>query len=150
MTKTPSSSLGGTTRFFVAQAEKKKRHLQCHFAKGCQEVTDVIKRQQIIRTAKRRLNCLKHGHAAKDCCSKGRCRQCNGKHNTLLCQKTSQDDCSTPSESEMNSLTTSTVKRKTNVLLQTAKAFVFREDRNEKIPVHTLFDSGSQKSYVTE
>jgi len=45
---------------------------------------------------------------------------------------------------------TSTVKRKANVLLQTAKVFVFGEDRNEKIPVHMLFDSGSQKSYVTE
>ena len=44
----------------------------------------------------------------------------------------------------------STVKRKTNVLLQTAKAFVFGEDWNKKIPVHILFDSGSQKSYVTK
>ena len=156
VTKTPPSSLGGTTRSPVAQAEKKKWPLQCHFckkehfAKDCQEVTGVRKRQQIISTAKRCLNCLKYGHAAKNCFSKGRCRQCNGRYNTFLCQKTSQDDCSTPSEIETNSLATSTVKRKANVLLQTAKAFVFGEDRNEKIPVHMLFDSGSQKSYVTE
>ena len=152
--KIPPSNIGGTTRSFVAQEEKKRRPLQCYFCKkehvvkDCQEVTDVKKRIQIISSAKRCLNCLKVGHVAKDCFSKGRCQNCNGKHNTLLCQKSSQDNQSTANE--MKSITTSSVKQKTNVLLQTAKAFAFGNDRSQKIPVNILFDGGSQKSYVTE
>ena len=150
VTKIPSCNLGGTTKSFVAQ-EKKRPTLHCYFCKkehvvrDCQEITDVKKRIQIISSAKRCLNCFKTGHVVKDCFSKGRCRNCNGKHNTLLCQKTSQD-----SQIAEKAITTSSVKQKTNVLLQTAKAFAFGDDRSQKIPVNILFDCGSQKSYVTE
>ena len=43
----------------------------------------------------------------------------------------------------------STLKQKTKVLLKTAKAFVFGEDRRT-ILVHILLGSGGQKRCVTE
>ena len=151
VTKIPSCNLGGTTKSFVAQEEEKRPTLHCYFCKkehvvrDCQEKTDVKKRIQVTSSAKRCLNCFKLGHVLKDCFSKGRCCNCNRKHNAQLCQKTSQYNQITE-----KAITTSSGKQKTNVLLQTAKAFAFGNDRSQKIPMNILFDCQSQKSYVTE
>ena len=39
---------------------------------------------------------------------------------------------------------------KQDVLLQTAQAYVYGEDPSKRQLVHDLFESGSQKTYVTE
>ncbi len=158
--KPQASSPVGTTKSFVTQDEKKKGPLRCYFCKKehvankCEEVTDIKTRIQIINAAKRCQNCLKIGHVIKDCFSKGRCRNCNGKHNTLLCLKTGEQSMPVNNVNQANtmdsSVTTSTLKQKTNVLLQTAKTYAFGSDRSEKIPVNLLFDCGSQKSYIKE
>jgi len=37
-----------------------------------------------------------------------------------------------------------------NVLLQTATAYTFGDEKDNKIQVNILFDGGSQKSYIAE
>ena len=49
-----------------------------------------------------------------------------------------------------HSITTATTKEKSSILLQTAKAYVFGDDPCNKIPIHILLDSGSQRTYVAE
>ena len=44
----------------------------------------------------------------------------------------------------------SNVKEKTNVLLQTATAYAYGEDKTKKVTVNILFDGGSKKSFVSE
>ena len=48
------------------------------------------------------------------------------------------------------SITTSSIKEKTEVLLQTATTYAYGGDSNKKVPVNVLFDFGSQKTFVSE
>ena len=52
----------------------------------------------------------------------------------------------TKSESTLTAKSTGDVK----VMLQTAKAFAFGEDKSKGVMVNVLLDGGSQRSYVTE
>ena len=54
-----------------------------------------------------------------------------------------------PEAEKVNTHTTNNIGIKT-VLLQTAKAVAFNEHNNSSMLVRVLFDSGSQRSYVTE
>ena len=47
-------------------------------------------------------------------------------------------------------MVTATSKGKSSALMQTAQAYAFGEESSKKIKVNILFDSGSQRSYVTE
>ena len=54
------------------------------------------------------------------------------------------------SEKEIGNITTTnTVRNKGKVLLQTAKATAFNEDNLKSSLLRILFDSGSQRSYIT-
>lgn len=54
------------------------------------------------------------------------------------------------SEKEIGNITTTnTVRNKGTVLLQTAKATAFNEDNLKSSLLRILFDSGSQRSYIT-
>ena len=138
--------------------EGKSRKVQCyfskkeHFAESCRAVTDEKKRIEILNKAKRCLNCFKFGHQAKICYNDKRCQNCNGKHNTAVCLKTEEANPAVQESANTtdSSITTSAVKEKQDVLLQTAKTYAFGEDRSQKVPVNILFDCGSQKSYIAE
>eukprot|EP00112_Aurelia_sp_Birch-Aquarium-sp1_P002089 Seg1227.7 transcript_id=Seg1227.7/GoldUCD/mRNA.D3Y31 product="putative protein T16H12.2" protein_id=Seg1227.7/GoldUCD/D3Y31 len=153
--KPRSSSPIGATKSFVAK-EEKSRKVQCyfckkeHFAESCSAVTDAKKRIEILNKAKRCLNCFKFGHQAKTCYSEKRCQNCNGKHNTAVCLKTEGSTSQDTATTTDSSITTSAVKGRQNVLLQTAKTFAYGEDSSRKVPVNILFDCGSQKSYIAE
>ena len=45
---------------------------------------------------------------------------------------------------------TATAKSNSTVVMQTARTMVSGKDATKKVPVTILFDSASQKSYVTE
>ena len=93
-------------------------------------------------------NCLRKGHISSACRSASKCYNCQGRHNTALCPKNANDESIT--ESSNKSVTTATTKMKQDVLLQTAQAYVYGEDPSKRQLVHVLFDSGSQKTYVSE
>ena len=143
----------GTTKAFVMKQGKAKRSVHCyfckkeHFAEQCHEVKDNKRRANILTNAKRCVNCLKIGHTVATCYSKRRCKHCNGKHHPAVCSAPAETENQPISE---NPITTSVAKGKTNVLLQTALAYAFGEDQSKKVPVNILFDSGSQRSYITK
>ena len=151
---TPSVS---TTKSFVARPEsslKNKKAIQCyfynkgHFSNECKEVTDVKQRKAILQAAKRCFRCLRLGHLSKDCNFNRKCFHCNGNHNSALCNKDEQEPKQEPKPD--TSMAMSSVKEKTNVLLQTATTYAYGEDKTKKVTVNILFDGGSQKSFISE
>ena len=137
-----------TTKSFVANDDPRK--VKCYFCSkdhltiNCVEVSDLAQRKTILQRAKRCFKCLKLGHISKNCDRK--CRKCGYGHHQVLCTK--------PYESKApegtDQLVTATVKGKKEVLLQTARAYAYGNDETKKIPIDILFDSGSQRSYVSE
>lgn len=105
--------------------------------------------------SKRCFHCLKTGHIGKSCPSTVNCRLCGGKyHHKAICFKglkeTRDENPSPREEPEPSPTVTACSKGKGEVLLQTAEAYVYGEDRSKKLLVNLLFDGGSQRSYVTE
>lgn len=146
-----------------------------HFSASCSKVTDNNARKDILRRNKRCFMCLK-GHLV-DQCDKS-CRNCKGRHHQSICQtksageslnsyppppeeKSSQSKPKTQvpnnttrvntanTETPTTHLTTATLRSKGSVLLQTAKAVATNEDQSKSTPVRILFDSSSQRSYIT-
>eukprot|EP00795_Rhopilema_esculentum_P014774 gene14774-biopygen4485 len=113
-------------------------------ARECKEVTDLRQRKAILQAAKRCFKCLRVGHVSKDCSFNRKCFNCNGNHNSALCNKDEQE------LRQESSVAMSNVKEKTNVMLQTATAIAYGEDRSKKVTVSILFDNGSQKSFISE
>ena len=140
----------GTTQSFVTSGGNK---VTCYFCKGphysykCHKITDVKERKDIILKAKRCFNCLGSGHFLKDCKSSRNCIHCKGRYHQSIC--TSKDEIQKESASESNSIT-ATAKKKGSVMLQTATAYVYGENKDDKTMVRILFDNGSTQSYVTE
>jgi len=105
---------------------------------------------------KRCFNCLKQGHRANSCNSNRRCRKCNDKHHQLICLKKQESQSKKEKrgkDASGSESVTATVKldsSKQTVLLQTARANVFREKRENTVMARILLDNGSQKAYITE
>jgi hypothetical protein len=148
---------------------------QSHYSNACGVVTSIEERKRILQRNGRCFVCLRKGHIVQNCRSKSRCNNCSGRHHSSLCQKvvsgattpppvaTSATNplTSTATSSQMNptapafspSTQTSSLWTHTNgaVLLQTAQAAVFNpDDPQERIRVHIVFDTGSQRSFVKE
>ena len=153
----PASPIG-STKTFVATGSPQKRSPECyfcgkgHYSNKCSEVTDVQERKAMLMEAKRCFNCLKIGHQAKSCTSSGKCYICQRKHNTAICSqgRTRQQTEKKPEKESAEAVVTATSRERKDVLLQTANTYAFGEDRDKKVEVNILFDSGSQKSYVTD
>ena len=94
--------------------------------------------------SKRCFKCLKLGHISKDCDRK--CKKCGYGHHQVLCAK-SEESKATES---MDQLVTATIKGKKEVLLQTAMTYAYGDNEMKKIPIDILFDSGGQRTYVSE
>ena len=86
---------------------------------------------------------MNSGHVARDCPSKYSCRKCNGKHHISICTTSSDDS------KGANNVSTN-ISVSDGVLLQTASGEVTSPDGCNRLRTRFLFDSGSQRSYVTE
>ena len=58
-----------------------------HKATECQKVTDISERKKIVASKRLCFNCIKEGHRANECKSKGLCQHCKGRHHTSICSK---------------------------------------------------------------
>ena len=110
--------------------------------------------------------CLRKDHISRNCPSKSRCHNCNGKHHVSICQtKLSAVTPTYPATAvsapipPQQGLTvqpgTNTVvcysNSSTPVLLQTAQATVYNPQRPEcKVKARIILDSGSQRTYLTD
>ena len=133
-----------TTKSFVANEQQGKCYLcsKDHLTIKWEEITDVDQRKALLLKAKRCFKCLKVGHFAKDCDRK--CKKCGKGHHQVICNKSEGD-----TTEAFDRLVTATVKGKKEILLQTARAYSFGEDQSKKVAIDVLFDSGSQRSYVS-
>lgn len=137
-----------------------------HFSASCESVTDPQARFEILQRDWRCFACLKSGHQSSSCDKS--CRRCHGNHHQSICrQNLKWNDASAPNKNSLESqnwtlvsqstedvqplqITTSSSGTKGNVLLQTASAIARYEDGLKSIKVKVLFDSGSQRCYVTD
>ena len=101
--------------------------------------------------------CLEKGNSAGTCKLKYVCNKCNGKHNIAICTF-SKDKANIPKNEnaqnnaqDLTTTTTNVSNNKNNVLLQTATVSISGVDNKKQFDnVQLLFDSGSQRSYISE
>ena len=138
---------------------------QTHSSSSCTTVVDVAARKGTLKSSGRCFNCLRKGHISRNCKSSSRCRKCKRKHHTSICEaeggQTQPTSLATPSGSDLSpgappfrpSQTTTNIcsSHSQVVFLQTARAVIRNPtDTGTSIEVRLLFDSGSQRSYLSE
>ena len=136
-----------------------------HYSASCQSVTDPAKRKEILSQAKRCCNCLRQGHGVKDCRSPRLCRNCASRHHRFIFSKgyiphdsperpndSKDKDEETKTEGRTNCTITagSQIANRKHVLLQTARTIATNVDGSNTSTVRILFDSGIQRSYITD
>ncbi|XP_057292161.1 uncharacterized protein LOC130614736 [Hydractinia symbiolongicarpus] len=136
----------------------RKKCVFCHDSHSpsrCSKVTNVQTRSQIMKKEGRCFLCLQHGHISKNCCSNYICNRCGRRHHISLCMKEKRaerkDKDNNGSEENPSNETNANHISQGNkgILLQTAKAFVSKERESRNIQTRFMFDSGSQRTYVT-
>jgi len=132
-----------------------------HSSAQCRQITNVRSSQEIVRRKRRCFVCLGQGHTARECSSSYACRKCKGRHNISLCYSDSpsnqngmpsnQNDTPNENRADKKDTTTTThVQAYNGILLQTATVIVSDVDSNLEVGARVLFDTGSQRSYVTK
>lgn len=136
-----------------------------HYSEKCFKILklSLAEREEKIRSAELCFKCLRKGHIAKGC--KARCAKCKGNHNVLCCAKSSGEKIADHCESkgvdgkesaisaDLVGVTHSALKCKgskqqTCSVLPTARVKVCGEKGRCTVAA-LLFDSGSDKSYVS-
>ena len=141
-----------------------------HQSHLCRTVPSAEQRKQCLMRSGRCFICLRKGHRVKDCRSSLRCFSCQARHHVSICTVSRSELGVREQQPTQTAVTTSTqpnppttqnmrasqppvlsmyVATRTPVLLQTAKAQVFRQDRpSSTVNTRIIFDSGSQRSYI--
>ncbi|XP_058128495.1 uncharacterized protein LOC131292777, partial [Anopheles ziemanni] len=132
---------------------------QNHSVNQCTNFTTANHQQrlQIVRDKKLCANCLRENHTAAQCTSKFVCRQCSGRHHTLihpgLFQPQQQpSNSSAPSSSMLAASTTHPSVQGTNfdrAILTTVLLVVVDANGGEHL-ARALLDSGSQPNAISE
>ena len=153
---------------------------QQHSSNSCKSVTDPSERKRILRSTGRCFVCLRKHHTSRECRSTLKCTKCNGRHHVSICAAapmqgspntttgtTSNGDRQrqTAQQNQPSSTTNQNIPigptptttalqcttAKVPVLLQTARVHVFNPANPVmSMGVRLIFDSGSQRSYVTD
>ncbi|XP_052218332.1 uncharacterized protein LOC127835952 [Dreissena polymorpha] len=136
------------------------KHLKvtCHFCDGEHFATNCNKRTndrvQIVKQKKMCFNCLSNSHQVALCKSHNRCRNCQRKHHTAICEQRNTRSSLNPDASPFQGSATahtilhSSTQARSNVLLKTAVGKVSSD--NCMIEANILFDKGAQRSFITE
>ena len=155
--------------FLAAGSGSNKNQPSCvycdreHTSSSCSNVTDTMKRKELLRKSGRCFVCLKRHHLSKDCRSNFNCRKCRGRHHVSICPRTADKQPNTPASDARvppgevsgtpeappttNSLCAGGHR---NILLQTARLELIRSGGNGPlISARAMLDSGSQRTYVT-
>ena len=126
-----------------------------HISVDCHIVSNRSARLAQLRKDGRCFICLRKGHIAEKCESKYRCNVCHRSHHISLCERnnrTSKDAQQTQEKSsETKEVSNLHVNLTTSILLQTAQAIIYNPvNPLRRIVARIIFDSGSQRSYVSE
>ena len=138
---------------------QQNKEMWCTFCSGphpsarCAVVTEPEAKKRILRQKGRCFGCLRSGHVSRDC--QARCYRCGGKHHVSLCgvqnfapQFTQARRTNQEQTVSTNLYFTQDVKNN-SVLLQTARARVGNPNGGNSCHVRVLFDSCSQRSYIS-
>ena len=152
-----------TTSGFLTESEPfKKVCVFCgkgkHNSSKCRTVTNTASRWDIVKQKGLCFICLSSDHKARSCQASYSCRLCQRKHNIALCENASsgEDQNDQPRQTTTGCCSADEPKVETichshasgGILLQTAWAKVCNDQ--SQVETRILFDSGSQRSYVTE
>lgn len=87
----------GTIKAHHTEEAKCLKCSQAHLLFQCEKFAklSVENKRSFVADKNVCFNCLKEGHRAKDCRSKGRCQKCHKRHNTLLHEETSSSNSTT-------------------------------------------------------
>ena len=108
----------------------------------CKIVTNTDPRIDTLHKYSKCYLCLESGHISKICKSFYVCRKCDGKHHISICKFEEKNDNRQAVVSHVESCRT--------ILLQTARASVLDLDNKNSCNTRILFDTGSQRSFITE
>ncbi|XP_055613967.1 uncharacterized protein LOC129760346 [Uranotaenia lowii] len=133
----------------------------------------VSERVNLLRTHGLCRNCLRTGHQARNCPSKFSCKQCSGRHHSLVCFRSENnsngqvsvnasrnDSFSDDQEAEsstrvanmaapIGSSVNSASQFRSRVLLATA-VVIIEDDMGNQLPARALLDSGSESNFMTQ
>ncbi|XP_077550601.1 uncharacterized protein LOC144163738 [Haemaphysalis longicornis] len=127
-----------------------------HSTQNCSSGKSIEEKKRMLLSAGRCFRCTTGKHQARACRVNVKCMKCNKKHATTMCDPTYTARKSLESTEPVNnshvSLGTVThdgvpAAKTTVVLLPTAKVMCSGETYNAEI--RTLFDGGSQRSFIT-
>ena len=123
-----------------------------HYRSACTVIKEVKDRRAFLLRTGRCFNCLRPQHRARQCKSAKRCKHCHKKHHQSICDKSTPcEPTAPPSEPTGTTANTSnTAKGGKLLLLQTARAVASDDTGKRSVNVRILFDTGSQRSYMTD
>ena len=131
-------------------------NLKNHKSNKCLRVTEPAARKEILKQNKNCFICFSIGHTAKNCTWEYKCNKCNGKHNICICTFSVNQEKpnfnpqnANPQQNENNSTANNLVNNRGNVLLQTAYVNVSDLSVQKETNAIVLFDSGSQRTYIS-
>ncbi|CAB4015032.1 Hypothetical predicted protein, partial [Paramuricea clavata] len=117
--------------------------LQEHLSQDCKKIQNAGERKQILRKYGRCFICLKRGYISSNCLNTSKCRACSKRHHSSICESHANGSVT----ADVVHSTHSCVGSANRVALQTAQALVM--GGKENVRVRVMFDSGSQRSFVT-
>ena len=147
-----------TLSAFVNSSHKqsKKQCVFCnvknHKSYKCLRVTEPAARKEILKQNKNCFICFDFGHVAKNCNWDYKCKKCNGKHNISICTFSNNqgDRFISNDENGENSSSNNLATNSGSTLLQTAYTKVSNFSTQKEAKVCVLFDTGSQRSYISD
>ncbi|XP_076235095.1 uncharacterized protein LOC143179667 [Calliopsis andreniformis] len=117
-----------------------------HFTSNCAKFKNITvnQRLELVKNAGLCINCLRPNHSAKNCRS-GSCKQCNGRHHTLLHKEPNIEE---QTATRVNaSVLSANIKSET--ILSTAIVHIV-DNKGQLQPCRMLIDSGSQSHFLSE
>ena len=93
--------------------------------------------------------CLEPGHIAKFCSSGYVCKRCDKKHHVSICSYDPRSPLNSQQTHQNDSTLSNFSSNQNNILLQTAYVEVTDLELKNKHFVNALFDSGSQRTYIS-
>ncbi|XP_058816239.1 uncharacterized protein LOC131679517 [Topomyia yanbarensis] len=141
---------------------------------GAFQRMSVSDREALLRTHSLCRNCFRQGHQAKNCQSKFSCRNCKGRHHTMVCFKREKENNAkeakiangenastskepqTPESLQVANVAatdvsaSNTVQQFSSQVLLATAVVVIEDDDGRHFPARALLDSGSESNFVTE
>ena len=114
---------------------------------------DVEDRYKKLLQDKRCFICLGQNHRAKECRRSKNCRECHGRHHQAICKRKStqhEEPSRTATHDNTEITTTTTNTSRSGVMLQIATAYARGNGSDKAVEARIIFDSGSQRSYVSK